>query len=66
MPFHYMTLPSGEVHADVLDIASNSMRIKFIQYSTDEGHYELTKSLEDLVIKVEEYRTTQLRESLKW
>ncbi|KHT64542.1 hypothetical protein RJ45_05875 [Photobacterium gaetbulicola] len=66
LPFHYMTLPSGEVHCDVLDIAKESMRIRFIEYSAEDGHKELTDSLEDLVIKVEQYRTDELRDSLKW
>lgn len=53
MPHHYMTLPEGEVHNDVLTVASASMRIKFIQYSPDNGHEELTLSLADLVTEVE-------------
>jgi len=56
LPHHHMTLPSGEVHNDVLTVASQSMRIKFIEYSPDNGHEELTLSLADLVTEVEEYR----------
>ncbi len=66
MPFHYMTLPNGEVHFDVLAIASKSMRIKFLEYSPDNGHQELTDSLADLVSKVEDYRANQLCKSMKW
>lgn len=66
IPFHYMTIPKGEVHADVLSIASNSMRVKFLEYSPKDGHVELTDSLSELVVKVEEYRDDQLRETLKW
>jgi len=57
MPHHYMTLPRGEVHGDVLKVASESMRIKFIEYSPDNGHEELTLSLADLVTEVEDVRT---------
>lgn len=56
MPHHYMTLPTGEVHQDVLNVASKSMRIRFIEYSPDNGHEELTKSLADLVTEVEDFR----------
>lgn len=66
IPYHYMTLPSGEVHKDVLRIASDSMRIKFLSYSPLNGHSELTESLSELVSKVEEFRDTQLRSNLKW
>ena len=66
MPFHYMTLPTDEVHNDVLDIATNSMRIKFLEYSPDNGHHELTESLGELVEKVEDYRVQELKQSLKW
>ncbi|OLQ84669.1 hypothetical protein BIY21_19930 [Vibrio ponticus] len=57
-PFHYMTLPSGEVHSDILTIANESMRMKFLEYSSNNGHIELTESLEELVSKVEELRAT--------
>lgn len=66
IPFHYMTVPVGEVHDDVLSIASKSMRIKFLTYSPGDGHAELTHSLEDLVVKVEDFRDTQLKETMKW
>lgn len=65
-PFHFMTIPAGEVHPDVLSIASDSMRIKFLEYLPDNGHAELTESLAELVEKVEEYRTSELRDSLNW
>ena len=66
MPFHYMTLPEGEVSNDVLRIISNSMRIKFCNYSPNEGHLELTESLAELVSKVEDYRSENLSKTLKW
>lgn len=66
IPFHYMTLPNGEVHNDLLEIISDSMRIKFLKYSPEKNHSELTQSLDELVIKVEEYRDLQLKGSLKW
>ena len=56
MPHHYMTLPQGEVHPDILSVISDSMRIKFIEYSPDNGHEELTLSLADLVTEVTIYR----------
>ncbi|ARD19006.1 SIR2 family protein [Edwardsiella piscicida] len=66
IPYHYMTLPEGEVHNDILNIASKSMRIKFLHYSPDNGHVELTDSLEQLVEKVEQFRFENLKETLKW
>jgi hypothetical protein len=65
MPFHYMTLPRGEVHADVLRVASKSMRIKFIEYSSDNGHEELTLSLADLITEVNDYREAKSKD-LQW
>lgn len=66
MPYHYMTLPEGEIHNDLLGIASRSMRVNFLTYSPDNGHSELTDSLEQLVDKVEQYRVENLKETLKW
>ena len=65
MPFHYMTLPKGEVHPEVLSLASDAMRIKFIEYSSDEGHKELTLSLADLVTEVNSYRQEKSQD-LQW
>jgi hypothetical protein len=65
MPFHYMTYPKGSVHKDVLQLASESMRVKFLEYSPDNYHEELTKSIESLVTKVEECREEK-RKNLKW
>ncbi|WEJ71433.1 SIR2 family protein [Pseudomonas sp. PSE14] len=66
MPFHYMTLPQGEAHQDLLAIASETMRIKFIQYSPESGHQELTDSLAELVERTDEYRGANLSLSQKW
>lgn len=65
MPHHYMTLPKGEVHSEVLTVASESMRIKFIEYSPDNGHEELTLSLADLVTEVNSRRLI-LGKSQQW
>lgn len=65
-PFHFMTVPAGEVHSDVLSIASRSMRINFIEYSPADGHVELTNSLLELTQRVDDYRATELKETLKW
>ncbi|MDF4533884.1 SIR2 family protein [Vibrio parahaemolyticus] len=56
IPHHYMSIPRGEVHQDILTIANQSMRIKFLEYSPDNCHIELTSSLADLVDKVEAER----------
>lgn len=66
MPHHFMTLPLGEVHDDLLRISSEAMRMKFLTYSPENGHAELTESLEDLVNRVEEMRSENLRESQRW
>lgn len=65
MPYHYMTLPKGEVHNDVLKVASASMRIRFLEYSPDNGHEELSLSLVDLVTDVEGVRT-ELTRNEQW
>ncbi|EGT4384304.1 SIR2 family protein, partial [Cronobacter malonaticus] len=66
MPYHYMTLPAGEVHNDILGITSKSMRVQFLTYSPDHGHIELTQSLGQLAEKVEQFRVENLKETLKW
>ncbi|GAB3410469.1 hypothetical protein GCM10027361_18980 [Erwinia aphidicola] len=66
IPYHFMTLPNGEIHRDLLGIASRSMRVKFLSYSSDNGHSELTDSLEQLVEKVEQFRMENLKETQKW
>lgn len=58
MPFHFMTLPEGGVHADILSSASESMKLKFLTYSPANGHAELTESLGELVQLVEDARRT--------
>lgn len=65
MPFHYMTMPANEVHQDVLNVISDSMRIKFIEYSASNGHEELTQSLGELVLRVDEYRLQKSTDQ-KW
>lgn len=65
MPFHYMTLPSNEVHSDILDVASESMRLKFIEYSSLNGHAELTSSIGELVERVDDFRL-QKASDLSW
>ncbi|WP_225561593.1 SIR2 family protein [Rhodanobacter sp. DHB23] len=57
MPFHYMTLPRGTAHADVLRVISELMHVQFLEYSSDDGHLELTGSLGELVERVEELRS---------
>lgn len=65
MPHHYMTIPNREVHPDVLTVASESMRIKFLEYSPENGHEELTLSLADLVSEVNDFRQ-QKSVDLQW
>lgn len=65
MPYHYMTLPKEEVHSEVLAMISDSMRIKFVEYSPDNGHEELTLSLADLVVEVNNYRQEKSQD-LQW
>lgn len=53
MPVHYMTTPSGEVNDDVLTVAAETMKVKFLSYAPDNGHEELTHSLAELVKQVD-------------
>lgn len=62
MPFHYMTLPIGEVDTDILNVASTSMKLRFLEYSPQDGHEELTSSIGELVTLVEERREQLARE----
>lgn len=64
-PFHYMTVPEGEVDEKVLQIISDSMRIKFLKYSPGGGHAELTTSLRELVLKVDLIRE-EIGKNLTW
>ncbi|SEI43957.1 SIR2-like domain-containing protein [Azotobacter beijerinckii] len=65
MPAHYMTLPDGEVSNDILRVASEAMKIKFLTYSPENGHAELTESLLELVSLVQG-RRDQLSKEQTW
>jgi len=65
MPFHYMTMPSGEVDPDICSVVAETMKIRFIDYSPAAGHIELTESLEDLALRVEVFRN-QISVDRKW
>ncbi|MEJ8811835.1 SIR2 family protein [Variovorax ureilyticus] len=56
MPHHFMTMPQGEVDDDVMAIATEAMKVKFLQYSPANGHEELTGSLGELVKLVDAFR----------
>lgn len=56
MPYHYMTIPNGEVHEELLNITSETMKINFLKYSPDNNHEALTNSLEKLVVEVDNFR----------
>ena len=65
MPYHYMTLPKGEVDPAVKNIASISMKISFLEYDSVNGHEYLTNSLKTLVGDVEVLRDS-IKASGKW
>lgn len=65
IPFHYMSLPDGEVSHEIMDVASETMRLRFLNYSTADGHKELTESLGELVQLVEAKRE-ELAGSRAW
>lgn len=65
MPYHFMTIPDNEVDGDVLEVVSDSMKIKFFKYSPDNRHNVLTASLKELVDRVDEYRLSKTRDQ-KW
>jgi len=56
MPFHYMTTPTGEVHQEVRLVIGETMKIRFLEYSPNDKHKELTDSLKELVQKVDAFR----------
>jgi hypothetical protein len=62
MPLHYMTLPDGEVSEDILKVASSAMKLKFLMYSPEAGHQELTDSIRELVNLVQDRRDQLARE----
>lgn len=66
LPHHYMTIPEGENHVDLIKICKRDMKINFLEYSSAKGHLELTNSLEKLVESVEKYRTDQLLSTQRW
>lgn len=65
MPNHFMTLPKGENSDQILKIVSENMSLKFLQYSQDNGHEELTLSLQDLSNKVDALRN-DIANSRNW
>lgn len=65
MPYHYMTIPNGEVHDELLNISSETMKIIFLKYSPDNYHENLTKSLEKLVMEVDLLRE-EISKNLNW
>lgn len=65
MPYHFMTLPTDDVAPEVMEVASESMKLKFLAYSRDNGHAELTESLGELVGRVDAYREQKAADQ-KW
>jgi hypothetical protein len=65
-PHHYMTVPAEENHAEILRICTRDMRVKFIEYSPENGHVELTAALEVLADAVDKCRSEQLSETQRW
>jgi hypothetical protein len=65
MPHHFMTIPAGEVNEDVMAIATEAMKVRFLQYSPDNGHEELTQSLGELVKLVDAFRDSRVVDR-KW
>lgn len=57
MPFHYMTVATDSVNEDVLEMTSDLMHVKFLKYSPEKNHEQLTSLLAKLVELVEERRT---------
>lgn len=55
-PQHFMTIPAGEVAPEVLKELGTVMQVTHLTYSPDNGHKELTESLESLVQLVEQQR----------
>lgn len=45
---HYFILPTRTIHSDEADILKSAMNLKFITYSSEDNHQELTDSLSEL------------------
>jgi len=65
MPNHFMTIPKDDVDTDVMEVASEAMKIKFLPYSPQNGHSELSESLGELVKLVDAFREEK-RLDLEW
>jgi hypothetical protein len=65
MPLHFMTIPRDEVDQDVMDVATETMKIRFLPYAPDNGHAELTASLGELVAQVDAFRDQKAADQ-KW
>ena len=65
MPNHFMTLPAGENSDQILRILSGNMSLNFIQYESNNGHQELTDSLNELVVMVDILRG-EISNSRNW
>ncbi|RRD57656.1 SIR2 family protein [Comamonadaceae bacterium OH2545_COT-014] len=64
-PLHYMTTPRGETAPEVLQELGSFMQLRYMEYSPDKSHEELTQSLGELVTLVDEERE-QLADRRGW
>ena len=62
---HAMALPRGSLHNDVAKIVEETMNLRIITYSSASNHQELTVSLQELGVIVENKRD-ELRRSGNW
>lgn len=62
---HFITIPIGALTKDEMQSIENSMNLAFLTYNPKDHHSELTKSLEDLLRRVDDERQ-RLASSLDW
>jgi len=62
---HYIVMPKKSVHSKVQEIFEDTMSLRSILYDSKNNHEELTKSLEDLVKKVD-LKRDELANSRNW
>lgn len=65
LPYHYMTIPSNSEDESIKNIFSKMTNIRFLEYSSENNHINLTSSIKKLLGQVQEKRD-ELAGNQKW
>lgn len=62
---HYFVIPNRTIHHDEAEVLKGAMNLKFITYSSDDNHQELTDSLSELA-EITSIKRNELAASQDW